>query len=68
LFETWGQRDPIGLYEEYLKSRGVSPDQLSAIEGEVEAEVDRAAADALADREKLPEPESALVGVYAKER
>lgn len=68
LFETWGKRDPIGLYEEYLKGRGVKTDQLMAIEAEVETEVDQAAADALADREKLPEPESALEGVYAKER
>ena len=67
LFQTWGKRDPIGLYEEYLKGLGVSAEQLAAIEVEVEAEVDKAALEALADREKLPIPESALEGVYADE-
>jgi pyruvate dehydrogenase E1 component alpha subunit len=64
LFEHWGKRDPIGLYEEYLKGEGVTAEQLKKIEAEVEAEVEQAALDALADKEKLPEPASALLGVY----
>lgn len=66
LFERWGKRDPIGLYEEYLKQDGVTPDQLAVIEAEVSTEVEQAAEAALADREKLPVPESALEGVYAR--
>jgi TPP-dependent pyruvate/acetoin dehydrogenase alpha subunit len=66
LFQTWGKRDPIGLYEEYLKGLGVKAEQLAAIEAEVETEVDTAALEALADREKLPKPESALEGVYSE--
>ena len=66
LFAEWGRRDPIGLYEEYLKGRGFTAAELEAIEGQTEAEVDRATMDALADRDKLPAPESALEGVYAQ--
>ena len=67
LFETWGRRDPIGLYEEYLKSRGVAMAELEAVEGRVVEAVDRAAEEALADRDRLPAPESALARVYSGE-
>ena len=65
LFERWGKRDPIGLYEEYLKAEGASAELLGKIEIEVEAEVERAAEEALADKEKLPVPASALDNVYS---
>jgi TPP-dependent pyruvate/acetoin dehydrogenase alpha subunit len=65
LFQTWGARDPIGVYEEYLKEDGVSPTQLAAIEAEVSTEVERAAEAALASRDRMPPGESALGGVYA---
>ncbi|MGH7703988.1 MAG: thiamine pyrophosphate-dependent dehydrogenase E1 component subunit alpha [Gemmatimonadales bacterium] len=66
LFESWGRRDPIGLYEEFLKGIGVTGGELEAVEARVAAEVDRAADEALADRDCLPAPESALEGVYAR--
>ncbi|MEO8295289.1 MAG: thiamine pyrophosphate-dependent enzyme [Gemmatimonadota bacterium] len=66
LFSEWGQRDPIGLYEEFLKQEGATVEMLSSIELEVEAEVEAAAAEALADKSKVPVPESALEGVYSK--
>jgi 2-oxoisovalerate dehydrogenase E1 component len=65
LFEQWGKRDPIGMYEEYLKQEGVTPAELAAIEEAVEREVEQAAEEALADREKTPAPASALDRVYA---
>lgn len=66
LFAQWGARDPIGLYEEYLKSRGVTAADLLQVEDRVTAEVDRAAEEALASREtNPPPPESAVQGVYA---
>ena len=68
LFATWGKRDPIGLYEEYLKEDGVSAARLAAIEAEAAAEVERGAADAIASREKMPKGETALSGVYANGR
>jgi pyruvate dehydrogenase E1 component alpha subunit/2-oxoisovalerate dehydrogenase E1 component alpha subunit len=68
LFATWGKRDPIGLYEEYLKEEGVKAKRLGEVEAEVTAEVDRAAEEAIASREKMPKGESALGGVYANGR
>jgi len=65
-FAEWGKRDPIGLFEEYLKAEGVSADTLIAVEARVEAEVLGAEQEALASREtRVPEPASALRGVYA---
>ena len=66
LFKTWGKRDPIGLYEEYLKEDGVSERQLQEIEAAVTAEVDRSAEEAVRSRDRMPAGESALAGVYAK--
>jgi TPP-dependent pyruvate/acetoin dehydrogenase alpha subunit len=65
LFATWGKRDPVGLYEEYLKEEGVTVKRLAEVETGVAAEVDRAAEEAIASREKMPKGESALDGVYA---
>ena len=65
LFKAWGQRDPIGLYEEYLKEEGWKAQELEAVEKEVTAEVERAAEEAVGSREKMPEGKAALGGVYA---
>ncbi|HEX4574687.1 MAG TPA: thiamine pyrophosphate-dependent dehydrogenase E1 component subunit alpha [Gemmatimonadales bacterium] len=65
LFEAWGQRDPIGLYEAYLKEEGVTGTQLEEVEREVTAEVERAAEQALGSRAAMPPGASALPGVYA---
>lgn len=65
LFKTWGRRDPIGLYEEYLKQDGVPSARLGEIEGEMSAEVERATVEALASRDQPPAGQSALSGVYA---
>jgi TPP-dependent pyruvate/acetoin dehydrogenase alpha subunit len=66
LFEHWGKRDPIGLYEEYLTGTGVSRSELEKIESAVTGEIERAAEEALASRETHePTPTSALDDVYA---
>jgi pyruvate dehydrogenase E1 component alpha subunit/2-oxoisovalerate dehydrogenase E1 component alpha subunit len=65
LFTKWGKRDPIGLYEEYLKEEGISAKVLGEAEREIAEQVERAAADALASRDKMPEGATALEGVYA---
>jgi TPP-dependent pyruvate/acetoin dehydrogenase alpha subunit len=66
LFAHWGQRDPIGVYEEWLKGRGIAAGKLVAVEEEVAAEVDRGAEEALASRQgRVPKGESATEGVYA---
>lgn len=60
LFSSWGARDPIGLYEEYLVSQGIGRDRLEADEAAVTAEVEAAAERALAGRGAgMPLPESA---------
>lgn len=66
VYAHWGKRDPIGLYEAYLEARGASAAELERIEEEVTAEVDRAAAEALASRDSnMPPPASAVEDVYA---
>jgi TPP-dependent pyruvate/acetoin dehydrogenase alpha subunit len=67
LFRQWGKRDPIGSYEEYLKEEGLGAERLAEIETDVTADVEQAAAEALASREKMPPGESALSGLYAKD-
>ena len=68
LFGKWGKRDPIGLYEEYLKEEGVSAKALGQVEAEVTEQVERAASEALASRAVMPKAETALKGVYANGR
>ncbi len=60
LFERWGRRDPIGLFETHLAEEGVSTAELAAVEARAAEEVDRAAERALASRDRSPAPESAL--------
>ena len=68
LFERWGKRDPIGLYEEYLKGDGITVQQLEELEARVTAEVERAAEEAVRSRDQMPAGASALDGVYANGR
>jgi pyruvate dehydrogenase E1 component alpha subunit len=67
LFRHWGQRDPIGLYEEHLVGAGIARERLRTIEDEVGAAVEAAAERALAARERaMPRPEDAeLSGISA---
>ena len=68
LFARWGKRDPIGLYEEYLKEEGIAAKVLEEIEREITDLVERAVTAAIASREKMPAAETALQGVYANGR
>lgn len=60
LFEHWGRRDPVGLFEAYLIDRGIAVEEIEAAEEEARKAVDAAADLALASRDHLPRPESAL--------
>ncbi len=64
-FARWGRRDPVGLYEAYLRERGWEDAELAAVETDVTAEVEAAAAAALASRDRLPGGPQALGDVYA---
>ncbi len=65
LFADWGKRDPIGLYEEYLKEEGWSAAQLAEVEAMVVALVEQAEQEALRSRDRMPAGEQALGAVYA---
>src|SRR5262249_20399039 len=57
VFNYWGRRDPIGMYEEYLKAAGVSPKTLDDIETRIIDEVREAESEALKSRDKnMPKP------------
>ena len=67
LFDFWGKRDPLGVYESYLERRDIPKSALETIENQIIAEMADAEQQALASREtNMPEPESALRGVYAE--
>ncbi len=79
-FAEWGKRDPIGCFETWLVeaplnlrtgASGAAPEAnrevLNELEEAVTAEVEAAAAEALAGRERMPKPESAEDGVYGDE-
>ena len=69
VFEYWGRRDPIGLYESWLKTAGVPRKTLEQTEEQVAAELTLAERAALASRENnMPEAESVIEGVYASTR
>ena len=66
LFTYWGKRDPIGMFEHYLKGKGFKSAELERIEQNVIDELAAAEKLALQSREKhLPRPESTLTDVYA---
>jgi TPP-dependent pyruvate/acetoin dehydrogenase alpha subunit len=65
LFALWGRREPIAMYEQWLRLRGISSDVLESLELEVEVEVGKAEEEALASRAgSMPRGEDALSGVY----
>jgi len=66
VFDYWGRRDPIGTYEEYLKSKGVTAKTLDDVEARVIDEIRQAETEARESREKrMPKPGSAIEDVYA---
>ena len=81
-FAEWGRRDPIGCYEEWLVTaavdlrsgaaveRGGAEETnravLAEVEADIEEEVEAAAEEALASREKMPRPGSDAGDVYGE--
>jgi len=60
LFDYWGRRDPIGMYESFLESRGIARRTLADVERRVIQEIEEAEKAALASREsRMPAPEEA---------
>jgi len=66
LFDHWGKRDPIGMYELYLEANGIPSSRLQAVEATVISELAAAEKAALQSRDsRMPRPEAAVEGVYA---
>ena len=66
VFEYWGKRDPIGMYESYLERRGIAPSVLEEVEARVIGEISRAEKDALSSFQRnMPKLETVTQGVYA---
>jgi TPP-dependent pyruvate/acetoin dehydrogenase alpha subunit len=66
LFEAWGRRDPIGLFESWLQSRGTRVEPLERVEAEVVSEIEAAAEEAAESRDLPPEPRSALYAGFSE--
>ena len=72
LFEHWGKRDPVGMYEAYLigadfrlSDEKTNLEILEKAETEVTAEVESAADEARAGRgQNMPDPATQSLGVY----
>ena len=66
MFEYWGKRDPIGMYETYLERHGVPRSELETVEERALKEIADAEAQALASRDRMmPAPETLTRQVYA---
>jgi TPP-dependent pyruvate/acetoin dehydrogenase alpha subunit len=66
LFVEWGRRDPIGLYEEYLRAREVTPELLETVESAVLQEMETAAEEALSSRDLTTDPERAVYEPFSE--
>ena len=66
LFEHWGRRDPVGLFEAYLIGEGVAVAAIEAVETEATRAVEAAADRALASRADMSRPEHALCAEFSE--
>jgi len=66
VFEYWGKRDPIGMYECYLERHGIPRAILEGTEAQVLDEISSAEREALDSRDRNPpQPSSLSQGLYA---
>jgi TPP-dependent pyruvate/acetoin dehydrogenase alpha subunit len=68
IYQQWGQRDPVGCYEQWLmKTQGIEATLLKEIEVEATHQVDQAARFAQGRKEShAPDPQTQQDGVYAR--
>src|SRR6266700_1212809 len=65
VFEYWGKRDPIGMYESHLQRRGIASSVLEEAEARVIDEITHAEQDALYSFQRnMPKAETVTQGVY----
>ena len=66
VFEYWGKRDPIGMYETYLERQRITRSTLAETEQSVVEEIAKAEKEAIASRDtNMPRAETVTRGVYA---
>ncbi|MFN7975438.1 MAG: thiamine pyrophosphate-dependent dehydrogenase E1 component subunit alpha [Acidobacteriota bacterium] len=67
MFEQWGKRDPVGVYEHWLVTRKKATEaDLASVEAEVLAEIESAEREALASRGRhVPDPATQTDAVFA---
>ena len=68
LFDEWGRRDPVGLYEEILVRHGVERSRLLSIEADAITVVEEAAESALASAHDALDPVAALYDGFSDRR
>ncbi len=67
MFQYWGLRDPIGMYESYLERKGIGRSKLQEAEERVLTEIAAAEKQALASRDsRMPSPDTVTQGIYAE--
>ncbi len=67
VFEYWGKRDPIGMYESWLESHGISRAVLGETEARIIDEIAQAEQEALKSyEERMPDAKTVTERVYAQ--
>lgn len=67
IFEHWGKRDPIGMYESFLVRHGVPLGSLEETENSVIEEIATAQREALESRDEImPDPKTVKRGVFVE--
>ncbi|MXX56689.1 MAG: thiamine pyrophosphate-dependent dehydrogenase E1 component subunit alpha [Gemmatimonadetes bacterium] len=66
LFVHWGRRDPVGLFEAWLIAEGIPAETIKGVEASADHAVREAADRALSSRDKLPEPDWALLEGFSE--
>lgn len=60
LFQEWGRRDPVGLFEVWLEEWGIPTSRMEELEARAISELDAAAEEALGSRNLEVDPSTAL--------
>jgi len=66
LFQAWGRRDPVGLFESFLAQEGFTAGEMASVEARVTSEVDTAADEARESKNALPSPDAALYDGFSE--
>jgi len=66
LFEDWGKKDPIRMYEEYLLDNNIlTHDRIASFRAEIKKEIDEGVEAVFEEPEVVPDTETEMNDVYA---